>query len=124
LNRSDLGKPLLKRKYTYAEGKKLVVQIWEPKRGDGPMMCWFRIKGMNNDAMHRAPGMDPMEAMYNAMLAIGSIIHEFREKEPPLEWSGAVYKGELALPHPYKVPFDERGGEWAVAPPHRDGAPN
>lgn len=113
----QLGKPLFKRKYDYRDNKKLTVQIWEPGRHDGVMMCWFRIKGMNGDTMHRAVGLDRVSALYNAMLTIGSLLHSFRDQEPSLIWPDAVYKGELGLPHPYKAPFDEHDAEWAVPPP-------
>lgn len=118
---SKLGKPLFKRTYGYGDGKKLVVQIWNPGRYDGLMLCWFRIKGMNRDAVHRAVGMDRLGALYNAMQTIGMLLDRFRESQPTLNWSGALYKSELGLPHPYKVPSDECSGEWAVQPPPRTG---
>lgn len=116
---SKLGKPLFKRTYGYGDGKKLVVQIWNPGRYGGLMMCWFRIKGMNRDAVHRAVGMDRLDALYHAMQTIGMLLDRFRESQPTLNWSDALYKSELGLPHPYKVPSDECSGEWTIQPPPR-----
>lgn len=124
MKRKDLGKPLFRRDYGYGygDGKTLTLQVWRPSRHDGHLLCWYRIKGLTG--LHQAPGMDELGAFYNALLIAGLSLHSFREKEPSLEWSGAIYKEELGLPHPYKVPFDERSGEWAVQPLARGEVPD
>ncbi|MDV6329980.1 DUF6968 family protein [Asticcacaulis sp. 201] len=88
--------PTFIRTYHYGDGRELPVKIWAPDESSVPMFCWFKIGDEN---IRRAPGLDPLEALFNAMKTIEMLLSGIRNnRDQGLHWKDATKEGDLGLP--------------------------
>jgi len=99
MDSNELGEPLFLRTYHCGDDREILIRIWDPNPPQCPMFCWFQI---GDGSIHRAPGMDPLGALLNAVMTIEMLLARKRyQEDPKLHWKGALEDGDLGLPRFY-----------------------
>jgi len=80
-----LGTIIASRTLREADGARVTVQFGRPRRSDKDWLCPFRIVGLSNDVVHRAYGVDSLQALQLAIDAARAMV---RSCGRPLDWLG------------------------------------
>jgi len=96
------GTLIATRTLTLGANKKVTIRIGKPQRvKDEPhsYFCAYQIRGVGNDRMRRAGGVDAVQALQLVLEKIGIELHALRKSAgEPLQWDGAITDDDLGFP--------------------------
>ncbi len=97
-----IGTVIAKRVLTLSGGGKVMVELGKPRRfrgGPPDYYCPVRIRGLGDDYISCAAGVDAVQALQLALHCIGSLLYSSEEwKVGKLSWDAAPAKGDLGFP--------------------------
>ncbi len=97
-----IGTVIAKRVLTLSGGGKVTVELGKPRRfrgGPPDHYCPVRIRGLGDDYVSCAAGVDAVQALQLAFHHIGTMLYSSEEaKAGKLSWDAAPAKGDLGFP--------------------------
>ncbi|HZB90771.1 MAG TPA: hypothetical protein VE397_04970, partial [Stellaceae bacterium] len=99
---TSIGTVIAKRVLTRSGKRKVIVEIGKPRRfrGGAPdYYCPFRIRGLGKDFISAGAGVDAVQALELAFVAIGSRLYFSPQgKAGELTWDAGEVPGDLGFP--------------------------
>ena len=99
---STVGTIIAIRKLTLSDQRTVTVRVGKPRRfrgGNDDYYCPYQILGLGDEVVRYAGGVDPVQALQLALVAIGADLGALKEaKTGTLSWAAGSTKGDFGFP--------------------------